>query len=124
MYHWTASITNDEVIYMTNDYDDVPKKAAETLDKRQWSDMRCCFCEKDLSKELSTGEIRGGLGNKVLANLCSDCYRKYMLLQQNCSIFRNMSSVELIEKHLGVKLFWYQKMILHIFDTKMKLEKR
>lgn len=47
--------------------------------------MRCCFCGKDFSKELSTGEIRGGLGNK---ELYGDCYRKYMLLQQNCSILK------------------------------------
>ena len=46
----------------------------------------CCFCGKDLNKELSTAEIRGGLGNRVLARLCGDCYRKYRLLQQNCSI--------------------------------------
>ena len=49
-------------------------------------EKRCCFCGRDLSEQLSTGEIRGELGNKVLANLCSDCCRKYMLLQQNCSI--------------------------------------
>lgn len=54
--------------------------------KARWNNVRCCFCGRDLSKQLSTGEIRGGLGNKILANLCSDCYRKYMLLQQNCSI--------------------------------------
>lgn len=48
--------------------------------------MKCCFCEKNLSQELSTGEVRGGLGNKILATLCDDCYRKYMLLQQGCSI--------------------------------------
>lgn len=46
----------------------------------------CSFCGKDLSKELSTGEIRGGLRSKVLAKLCGDCYRKYMLIQQGSSI--------------------------------------
>lgn len=46
----------------------------------------CSFCGKDLSKELSVGEIRGGLRNKILAKLCGNCYRKYRLLQQNCSI--------------------------------------
>lgn len=46
----------------------------------------CCFCGKDLNKEFSAAEIRGGIGNKVLAKLCDECYRKYRMLQQNRSL--------------------------------------
>lgn len=46
----------------------------------------CCFCGKDLNKEFSAAEIRGGIGNKVLAKLCDECYREYRMLQQNRSL--------------------------------------
>ena len=46
----------------------------------------CCFCGKRLAKEMSIAEVRGGLRNKVLATLCEDCYRKYILLSKNTSI--------------------------------------
>lgn len=46
----------------------------------------CCFCGKDLNKEFSVVEIRGGIGNKVLAKLCDECGRKYRMLQQNRSL--------------------------------------
>ena len=47
----------------------------------------CCFCGKDLSKDLRSAEIRGGLRNSVLAKLCGDCYEKYIRLKSGSSIF-------------------------------------
>lgn len=39
------------------------------------------------------------------------------------SPFRRMSSIEFIEKHLGIRLFWYQKIILYSLDMYLRFEK-
>lgn len=48
--------------------------------------MRCCFCKKDLDKENFIGDIRGGLGNKLLAVLCKECYDKLTKINHNENI--------------------------------------
>lgn len=48
----------------------------------------CCFCGKELLKDRCSAEIRGGLGNSVLAKLCEDCYEKYIRLKSSISIFK------------------------------------
>lgn len=48
----------------------------------------CCFCGKELLKDRRSVEIRGGLGNSILAKLCEDCYEKYIRLKSGISIFK------------------------------------
>lgn len=38
--------------------------------------------------------------------------------------YRKMSSVEFAEEVLGVKLLWYQKLIMRALDARDKFEKR
>lgn len=51
--------------------------------------MKCCFCSKHLPDNGMVHEIRGGLGNKVLAYLCQDCYNKLYKLKHHENIIED-----------------------------------